>query len=506
MSRLPGFRARLGWVLLLGALSTGCGDTPLASRYAAEKSLFRARKLLIRIANKPEAAETTRTEAIAALERLLEEYPLTRVGSDARERRALGEVRVASAAHLAVLYRETKQQQKGIRLLSSMRGETKGEPELALRIHGDLIALLSRPLQPDSLALVLREVAEDLEPCLPDGRPIPLVLTAPLQVVDLLESTGQTARAAVELEAARAYYDDVVRRYPGREVEVAARLQAVKVALKQGDLGDADGDLSAAAALSGAGPYEAAILFSQGSVRLQVKRDARGAIAAFSEMVRKYPDDRNAPEAMLQIGASLNALGQPDSAIAYLGRVEGAYPRDPSAAASARLAIARVQGQQKRWAEAIRTLRGLTAEYPRTAPGLLAPLEVVAAVRASADAAASKAALLEAATTYERLANDLAADPASRAMTPIALDHLAEVYEELGDWNKAVNALMTRAQNFPDDVRSPLVYVHAAGLQAEMLKDRAAAIRTLELLVGRYPDLPLSEQARTKIEQLKGNS
>lgn len=486
-------------------LLIGCGATPLSSRYAAEKRLYRAREVLSQIANKPEAAASLREEAIKDFQAILDNFPLSLAKGDRVESHALGAVRVAAGVHLSNLYRDQKQRKEAIAALRRVRGETKDQPDLALKVHGELISLLSRPLEADSLVDVLRECAEDLSPADADGKPIPLVIEAPLSLVDVLQSVGEETRAKLELENARTYYEDVTRKYAGTETEVVSRIELAKVALRQGRVDDADQFLNEVRGVPAAKPYEGAILFSQGGVRSQKPGSEREAIAAFRELIRRFPDDMNAPQALLQIGAVWNRLGQPDSALAVLAEVSVKYPRDTNAGASARLATAHVQAQTRKWADALRTLRSLVADYPRTSPGLLGPIEIVKCLEESGQKDAVPGALREASQTYERLANDLGSDAANRGLVTQALDHLAEVSEALEDWQKAANALLTRAQNFPDDPRSPLAYVRAAGMLEERLKDRAGAIHTLELLAGRYPDSPLAERAKQKIQELKGS-
>ena len=51
-------------------------------------------------------------------------------------------------------------------------------------------------------------------------------------------------------------------------------------------------------------------------------------------------------------------------------------------------------------------------------------------------------------------------------------------------WQKAVQALLTRADDYPGDYRSPLAFVRAAAIQEEQLSDRQAAIVEL-----RAPDV-----------------
>jgi TolA-binding protein len=286
---------------------------------------------------------------------------------------------------------------------------------------------------------------------------------------------------------------------------VAARLNQANILVKQGRYRDADALLALAASLDEAGDYVPGILFTQASIRQQGLNDHAGAIALLRRLQREYREDARAPGALLQIGIAFHDAGSADSALAAFDQVERMYPTKPEVVSQAQLLAASVVESAGNWEAALSRYRAVSTRYPRTSAGLLAPLQIAAHYEKRGDAAATEATLRQAAAEYERIARELAGEPSHHDLVLAALDHLADVWSRLGRWQDAVQVLLTRAEDFPGDYRSPLAYVRAASIQEERLHDRQAAVSTLERLMQRYPDLPLSRRAQEKIDLLQGS-
>jgi len=497
---------RLCLGLLASGFLGGCGDSPLSARYAAEKLLWSGRSLERRFWNNPEAASEERLGAEAAYRQVLSDYPLTRVAGDARETLSLTRTRVMAAITLARLDRRAGRTGAAARVLYDMRSEANTEVDTGLLVHMELVQLLRQPSQRDSLAAVLREITEDLPPADENGAPIPLVLEAPLRLVELEESRGNAAAAASELAQAQIYYSDVAAKHPGSDVEVAATIERAKTEIKQGRMRDAAATLSGARSLPNARRFEPTLIYSSGNLALQGLGDARGGLDQYRELIRRFPDDPNSPEAALQIGVAWSSLGEIDSALAAFDFTEKRYSRAPNQAAQARLAGARVLSLEKRWPEALRRLRGLQTDYPRTPAGLVAPVEIAAYYDRMGEAEASRTALEAAVGTYDGSLRELLASPDQAEAASLTFEHLADAHERLAQWDRAVEVLLARADRFPADPAAVRGMFRAAAILEQKLGDRARAADTFEKLAERYPDLPTAERARARASELRGAS
>lgn len=493
-------------VALLCAWASGCGDSPVSARYEAERALWHARGIERRVWTRPEAAGEDIKTSIDAYEALLRDFPLSRVGSVAEERAYLANTRVGASLGLARLYRQERRLGRAVQTLTAARADAADNLELAVTLHAELLQLLGMAPRPDTTLMVLRGLAETVPPASSEGHPIPLVLEAPIREVDLLESMNRATESAERLSSALAYFEKVIQQYQGKEAEVAASVQKAKVEIRLGQYRDAEATLEHAGRLAGAEPYRATILFSQGTLQQQGLRDLPGAIASFRQVVDRFRDSDLAPQAGLNIGSIYVALANPDSALAAFALTETRFPKHPEVQAQARLGSARVYALRREWNEAVRRLRALEADYPRTTAGVLAPLEIAGYFERSGDVRAANQALRDAVKLYEQRVQELAGTQETRSLVMLVLDHQAEAAERLGDWAKLASALLSRAENFPLDPRAPLVFAHAAAVQEEKLNDRAAAIKTLERLIAKYPESPLAIRAQEKIASLKGSS
>lgn len=499
--------ARLAWIAVaISLLLAGCGQSPLSTRYHAERDLWRARQVERRVWNNPEAAGSARADAIALYETMLDRYPTAGISPADPELRALIAARTSARLGLSRLYLQARRTGRAVRLLTEARGEAAIDLDFAIRLHTELLQILSAGGREDTLALVLQGMADTLPAADPDGKPIPLVIEALIRRADLIGQSGRREEAIQALSDAITFYREAERKYSGTETEIAAIVQRSKAEIRLGRYDEAEGALESARSLPAAAKYEPEMLFSQAGLRLEGKKDAVGALELLHQLVTRFPEDALAPQAQLQIGGAWAALALADSAFAAFELLERKFPRQIEVVAQARLSHARTLTLENRWPEAVRKLRSLQADYPRTTAGMLAPLELAGYYEKNGDTAARRAALLEAAAAYERLAEELARDPQTRDLVRSALDFLVEATEKLGDYDRAVRALLTRADGFPGESRSPLAYLRAAALQEVELHDRAAAIATLEKITQRYPDLPIAAHARERIGFLRGPS
>ncbi len=492
--------------LLGGVLLAGCGKTPLSERYLAERDFWRARAGERVAALRPSADDGGLLAAAAAYQKILARYPVQAATGEPAEEALLCRIRGAAAQAASRIYLRSGDRARAVAVLWNLREESQKDADSGLRVYGDLTAILAQGGASDSLIQAYREITSALPPATSDGNPIPLVVNAPVQMADALVSMGRRAEAEAALANSLAWYESTAAQHAGTALEVAVQVQKAEVLIRQGRNAEAESVLGRARALPAAAPFDAGILLSMAIVREQKLEDPAGAIGLLRDLIRLHPDDRSAPQAALRIGMALAEAGRPDSAMVAFSRAEKDYGRDPAVAAQARFQGARVLAAEGRGADAVRQLRSITADFPRTEVGLRAPLEVAAWYEKEGNTAAAQATLREAAAEYERLIQDLAGDRAQSNVVLAAMDYLSAVRLRLEDWPDAVQALLKRADTFPSDGRSALALAEAAAVLETHLGDKAGAARTLETLLQRYPRFPASDKAREKIALLKSQA
>jgi TolA-binding protein len=283
-------------------------------------------------------------------------------------------------------------------------------------------------------------------------------------------------------------------------------MQKANVFLRQGLLPEADQTLTRARASGAAGPFIPAILSRQATLRQKQMNDYAGAIELLEELCTDHPNDARAPGALLQIGINETGASRYAEAITAFQEVEARYATVPNMASQARFLSGTVFELQGNWDDAEQVFRSVTADFPRTSSGLLAPLQIAAHYERAGNDALYQSTLRSAAEEYNRIARDLAGHDRSAPIVLSALDHLADVYTRLGDWDQAVEILLTRAEEYPADRRSPFAYVQAAAIQEQQLGNLDGAVSILVRMTEKYPNLPLSLRAKEKIELMRDPS
>ena len=489
---------------LLAFLLVGCRPEPLTVRYEAERQLWRGRQLERRISSQPEAAAGLVDEGLARYEAVLERFPLSAVAADSSEHALLGQIRGNAALGIVrIRVGLDRDPEVAITTLEAIRNDTPDDVSVTARIYAELLRLQTQFGEPEKVVELLDEVVDRLPPHDAYGDPFPLVLEAPTQKAEILLRLGRETDARAELQVAHLFYDDIAEQAIGTTLEVAALLQKGNAYVVEERYAEADETMTRAREAKAAGPVVSTILQTQANLRQQMGKDPIGAIRLLQKLHREYPDDPRAPGALLQIGIAYRAAGLPDSALTAFAQVETLYPRQVQLVSQARFLGAKIYEATGRTEEAIRAYRSIATDFPRTSSGLLAPLELASLFEQSGNPGAAQAELQRAAADFQRIIRDLSTDPRESGTVLQTMDHLVDVWTRLGRWEDAVETLIGLAERYPDDGRSPLAYVRAATIQEEQLKDRRAAIGTLERLTTRYPDLLLSRRAAERIEQLR---
>jgi tetratricopeptide (TPR) repeat protein len=496
-------------ILLGGApvvLLSGCSGGPVGASYEAERECWKAGRLEQRLSLRPDAGIDAGRPAMEAYEKILARYPLAAAAGDAEMRGSLARSRALAARRLAGLRFAAGQGARAGQILWDLREEARADPPSAVGLYSDLVQILARGGSSDSLAEVCRDMYEKLPPALPDGRPVVPVLQAPIGRIGAYASVGRTAEAAAAVADALAYYDRVGRDHQGTATEVVALMQKADVLTRDRRIPEAVAVLQQARSLPAVGEYAAGIGLVLGQLFEQPPADLGAAARVYREVLRDYPGKTATVQAGIRLAIVLASSGQPDSALAILDRVNRDCQRDPDGASQARFQKGLVLAGSGRVPEAIRELRSVAVDFPRTRAGLLAPLQVAGYYRADQDSLAMQAVLREAGQSYEQLIRDLRADPQQGPLVMQVMDRLAEARLRLRDWAGLAQLLQDRASAFPRDQRSPSALADAAQVLDQKMNDREGAIHVLQTLISRYPAHPLARGAQEKVTQLGGSS
>ena len=489
----------------LGSLQ-GCSGGPVGSNYEAERACWKAGRMEQRLGLRPQAGPDAMRPAMRAYERILARYPLAAAGSEPDMHQSLARSRNLAARRLASLRLAAGQRTQAVRVLWDLRDEALGDPATAIAFYGDLLQTMAHGGSADSLADACREMYTKLPPAETDGSPLLPVLQAPLARISAYASAGRAGEAEAAVADALSYYDRVAQEHPSTATEVVALTLKADLLARSRRVPEAVAVLERARALPNAGELAPGIGFILGQLLEQLPGTPGAAARVYREVFGDFPGKPAALHAGIRLAMTLASSGQTDSALAVLDRVDRDSQRDPENAAQARFQKGLILAASGRRSDAIRELRAVATDFPRTRAGLLAPIQVAEYYRADNDSLAMQATLREAGHVYELLIQDLRSDPAQGSLVAAAIDRLMDVYLRVRDWARLAQLLEDRAAAFPDDQRSPSALNEAARVLDEKLGDRQGCIRVLQALISKYPAHPLAKAAKDRIVQLGESS
>jgi tetratricopeptide (TPR) repeat protein len=504
VTRILCFQLVLGGCLL--ALLPGCNDGPVGSAYKAERESWRASRLEQRLALQPGSGPDAVRPAVAAYEQILARYPIAAGGGDAESRKSLSRSRTLAARRLAALCLASGREARAVQVLWGAREDALVDPAAAVGLYADLLQGLARGRSADSLADACRDMYQRLPAVQADGSPVMPVLQAPISRIMAYTTAGRSADAAAASADALAYYQRVAQEHPRTPSEVVVLMQQADVLARTGRISESVAVLQKARSHPAVDGLASRVALMIAQLREREPGGSGPAIQAYRDILRDFPSQQVTMLAGIRLGALLASTGQPDSALAILDRLARDNPRELEGASQARLQRGVILRASGRTAEAIRELRLIATDFPRTRAGLQAPLQVASYYQADHDSLSMQTTLREAARGYEQLIQDLRTDPQQAPLVMAALDRLSEARMGLRDWTALAQLLQDRAAAFPRDSRSPASLADAAQVLEQKLHDREGCLQVLHKLADTYPGHPLAKAAQSKIAQLTGGS
>ena len=495
--RCPRGKAAAVCALAALVLMCACGSRPGDERYAAEKKLFKARKLREQVVSGGMRPEFL-ARAADAYRAIVSEY-----ASAAAASKGIEEIVVAAQMELAELefrggllqesrsdFEKAIDYARGVpparanalfsaAVISEELGESDSAARFYERFFGEFLA-------PDSVAGTARMNSR--------------YLTVPIKLADL------AARNERPIDAAR-WYREAERTYtgliaadtdPGLLKESRFNLLAVYLQQKSWDRGlelsrelrelyPQPQDVSSAL-------YVEAIIQESGLARTAEAR------ATYFSIAERFPREREAAAALIAAAGIDRRAGRFADARALYERVVGSYRDRPSEAVEAGWQLAEMDERAGRWEEASLRYKSIYADYPETLQGFEAPLRIARAYEKKGEANAATAAYERALEHYEKLAGG------QRRMSTriMAEEYAVRTLAERKRWREAADRLAKLPDRYPDYTPFRENYLRAASIHERELGDPEGAARLLETCVAKYPDTELARAAARELARLRG--
>jgi TolA-binding protein len=301
----------------------------------------------------------------------------------------------------------------------------------------------------------------------------------------LLARVATSAAAAGQLPIARRAYEELLARYPGREISATAGVELAGILVRVGAIAEARVHLDRAVAAGGKATPRALLLLAE----LELARgDLRRALAAYDRLLQDHPGVDRSAESLLSHARLLDDFGQAERARPLLHLV--VERSDAEVAAEAAYRLARILGAEGQHADAIEWY--MTAAYVA---------EGSSWSRHALLSAGNSLTLLdrndEALIAYRKLMR--LAEPRAPHTTREAAYRIAQILRGAGRYEEALDMYLTAAGGGTGSSTEARALVGAVACLVAM-GDRASAEATYHRLVRWSATEPeLLAQARTAL-------
>lgn len=472
-----------------------CGSERGNPRYAAERKLFQARKMkedVVKGGMKPEFL----AKAIDGYRRIVSDYGEAASGDADIERLVVtAQMELAELEFRARLLRESRDDFEKAHALAKavpparanalysagVISEELGEPSAAAGYYERFFAEF---LPLDSLAGT--------------ARMNPRYLVTPLKLADLALRLEAPERASRWLAEAEKTYRHIIAHESDTTLLKEARFNLLTSYLQQKKWNNAL-ELADELGKRYQSPRDlSALRFIEAKIHQDGTGDARRALALYVSIAEKYPEGREAADALLAAAFMHKTAGRLDEAMKLCERVIDEYGDRTAAAVEAHWQIAQILELKGDAEAASLRYRSIYGEFPETLQGFEAPLRIAKNYRDKGEADAEKAALDQAMKHYEKLASGQRA-----ASTKImAEQYIVRTLSEGARWREAAERLLALPDRYPAYEPFRENYLRAASIYESELGDKGGAVKALEECAAKYPGTELASAAQRELARL----
>lgn len=496
MIRLCSWRRAAAAAALAGlALLAACGSDRGDPRYAAEKRLFRARKLredVIAGGMKPEFVQ----RAVDAYRAVVTAYGDSAAAGGGLETIVVSaQMELAELEFRALLLREARTDFARAAGLARRTPPARANALYSAGVISEELAELDR-----AIAYYERFCAEflPLDSLAATARMHTRYLVAPLKIAELERRAGRDGEADRWCREAERIYRRVIESESDPGLLRETRFNLLAALAQRRAWNDALALARDLAALYPEPPDRSAIAFVEAKILEGGARDAAGARDAYVAVAKAYPKEREAALALLAAAAIDHGRGRTADERSLLERVVKEYGDRMGEVVEAHWRLATLDESDGKWEDASLRYKSIYTNYPETLQGFEAPLRVAASYAAKGERDAAAAAYERAIEQYRRLAGER-----YRQTTRImAEEYLVRALVETKRWREAVDALLALPDRYPAYAPFGENYLRAASIQERELGDPASAARTLEACAAKYPGTDLARAAEKELARL----
>lgn len=497
---LKGVRVSAAAAVILASAAlfiAGCGGKKGDLRYAAERSLFRARKMreeLLGGGIKPEFLEKT-----------LESYRgvVLDYGGAMKETEGLEEIIVTAQMELAEIEFRAGRPAEAVKDFEKAASLAEGVPGARANALYSAAVILNEMNDRDRAAdLYARFSGEFLvkDSLLATAGMNSRYLVTPLKIAEIKRMTGDARGAAEWLGEAENSYRYIIENSGDEAIVKEMRFNLLTAYLQGKKWSRSLEAIEELKALYSGEKDRSSLLYLEAKVYEDGLNDSRRALEAFLKVHEEYPVSNEAPLALLAAGAIEFEEGDYDKAVRLFNTIVDGYADAGSAVVEAQWQLARIDEERGKWVDASLRYKMIYTDYPTTPRGLEAPLRIAESYSEKGETDAARAAYQRALEQYENL---LASQIPGR--TKITLEeYIVRTLAEQKEWKAAADRLLTLPDKYPRYAGFRNGYLMAASIHERELGDPERAAEILSECIEKYPESELAAEAQRQLDRLGG--
>ncbi|MFH1074034.1 MAG: tetratricopeptide repeat protein [Candidatus Firestonebacteria bacterium] len=223
------------------------------------------------------------------------------------------------------------------------------------------------------------------------------------------------------------------------------------------------------------------------------------AIAAFRNIIKKYPDSKKAGEAQLKLGQLYMAWEKFPEAVGEFEKIPQTYRYDIGLKAKAQLSIGKCYEQAGDWSRALAVYRKVFADYQNVSLSIDIPLHIAQYYQNHSQITAADDAFRQAIKDYQKIIKRY---PKSQ-ISYICQDYIALCYVNLKDWYAAIKALEKLRADYPSSPKAAQALFSIGTIYDAKLDKRHEAIDSYQKFLKEYRNDNLAGTVKKILETLQ---
>ncbi|MFH1783835.1 MAG: tetratricopeptide repeat protein [bacterium] len=223
------------------------------------------------------------------------------------------------------------------------------------------------------------------------------------------------------------------------------------------------------------------------------------AVRLFEKIKKKYPNLVQAKHAQFRVAELYMAKEDYPQAIKEFTEVLKKYPDDRMLASSAQFSIGNAYEKSDQWDKALKEYRKLFEDYHLTQTGLDAPIYIASYYDKNNKTAKAQEAYRQAVRDYKKVVSE---NPESQAAY-IAHNHISSCYMALKEWDNAIAAFGDVMEKYPGSPRAPQAMVATATIYDTELENEKKAVELYKKFIEHYPKHGMVYVVKGRLEELE---